>query len=103
MRRPDTKDGATTLRIGAFYSRTPSEPELSEVEAEATSLLAFLATDAAELRRASPFLSDVDAASPAAGAPPPPEPPRPAGSGVPCAVRVPSATCSSPSSASPAP
>jgi hypothetical protein len=55
--RLDTKDGATTLRIGAY--RDLSEPELSEVEAEATRLLAFLATDTAERRLA---FVDLDAA-----------------------------------------
>jgi hypothetical protein len=48
--RVDTKDGATTLRIGAY--RDLPEPELSQVEAEATRLLAFLATDTAERRLA---------------------------------------------------
>jgi len=48
--RVDTKEGATTLRIGAY--RDLSEPELSEVEAEATRLLAFLATDTVERKLA---------------------------------------------------
>jgi hypothetical protein len=55
--RADTKEGAATLRIGAY--RDLSEPELSEVEAEATRLLAFLATDTAERRLA---FVDLDAA-----------------------------------------
>ena len=48
--RLDTERGITTLRIGAYRDLT--EPELSEVEAEATRLLEFLATDSAERRLA---------------------------------------------------
>ena len=46
--RLDTERGTSTLRIGAY--RDLSEPELSDVEAEATRLLEFLATESSERR-----------------------------------------------------
>ena len=46
--RADTKDGTTTLRSGPYRELT--EAELSEVEEEATRLLALLAADTVERR-----------------------------------------------------